>query len=102
MGGLAVKNITITLVNRTRATLVNGVIAATLYGSDNGSTWVSIGSISGRDGATSAYSSNHTCTNYNDTYTYFRITPSNWARKGLGTDQYCGIGELYIYGKTAQ
>lgn len=61
-----------------------------------------IGSISGRDGATSAAASSHACDNYNNTYKYFRITPTNWSRKGLGTDQYCAIGELYIYGDTAQ
>jgi hypothetical protein len=101
LGGNALKNIYVHLYNRTRSSLVNGIIAASLQGSDDGTNWYEIGTISGRDGATSAAGTAHYCTNYNDTYTWFRIVASNWTGKGSASP-YCAIGELYIFGRVGQ
>jgi len=95
------KDIYVTLRNRTRASLVNGVKAATIYGSNNGTNWDSIGSFSGRDGATSAYGSTHYCSNPDTAYTYLKLVPTDWERRTQSSDKYCAIGELYIYGKKA-
>jgi hypothetical protein len=96
------KSIYIVLKNRLRSSLVNGVKSATIYGSDNGSTLVQIGSISGRDGATSALSTTHYCTNHNDSYQYVRLIVHDWDRRGQSTDRYLAIGEIEVYGKLAQ
>lgn len=97
----ALKNISVVIKNRTRASLVNGPIAGTVYGSDNGSAWTAIGSFSGRAGSTSAYVSTVACANVNDAYQYVRIALSDWAGKGDGTNQYCAIGEIEISGRYA-
>ncbi len=93
------KNIYIQLYNRTRASLVNGVISATIQGSDNGSTWTTIGTISGRNGTSSAYGSTHYCNNYDNTYTWIQLVITDWANRNASTDKYVSIGEIYIYGK---
>ena len=100
--GTPLKNIRITLYNRTRASLVNGVIAATIQGSNDGSAWTNIGTISGRDGDTSALGTTHDCNNYNDTYTYIRLNITDWNNKNASADDYVAIGEIYVYGKAAQ
>lgn len=95
------KDIYITLYNRTRASLVNGIIAATIQGSSDGSSWATIGSISGRDGVTSAYGSTHYCNNDDVAYSYIKLVITDWDRRAASTDKYATIGELYIYGKKA-
>ena len=95
------KNIYITLYNRTRSSLVNGIIAATIQGSNDGSSWVTIGSISGRNGALSAYGSTHYCNNYDVAYSYIKLVITDWDRRTASTDKYCTVGELYVYGKKA-
>lgn len=95
------RSIMITLCNRTRSSMVNGVIDSGIYGSNDGINWTQIGSISGRDGGTSAYASNHWCWNSEDTYTWLQLSPTNWANKTASSDKYVAIGEIYIYGLQA-
>lgn len=98
---VALKDIKVTIYNRTRSSLVNGWKAFKVDGSDNGSTWTQIGSFSGRNGATSALGTTHTCTNYNDSYLYVRFRISDWERRTSSTDKYCAVGEIYINGAYA-
>ena len=95
------KDITVTIYNRTRSSLVNGPISGTIYGSDNGSSLTSIGSFSGRSGTTSAGSSTITCNNHSQAYQYVRVSVSNWANKTASSNNYLSIGEIYINGKVA-
>lgn len=88
---VSLKDIVVTIVNRD-ASYVNGVMSGTILGSDDGSTWVTIGSISGRDGTGRLVSTTHACNNSEDTYQYVRINISEWSG-GI-----VAIGEIYIDG----
>jgi hypothetical protein len=99
---IGLKSIYIVLKNRVRGSLVNGVKSATIYGSDDGSSLVQIGSISGRDGTTSGLVTTHYCNNHNDSYQYVRLVVHDWDRRGLSTDRYLAVGEIEVYGKLAQ
>jgi hypothetical protein len=96
------KSIYIVLKNRVRGSLVNGVKSATIYGSDNGSTLTQIGTISGRNGASSGLVTTHYCNNHNDSYQYVRLVVHDWDRRGQSTDRYLAVGEIEVYGKLAQ
>ncbi len=87
----------ISLANRTFS-IVNGVIAATVMGSTDGSSWTTICSISGRNGATSGLLTEHECTDTGVAYQYVRIKPTNWTNYNNSTtsDRYVSIGEIYI------
>lgn len=91
----ALKIAKVSIANRTHASLVNGVIAATIQGSNNGSDWETIGTITGRDGATSGLLTDHECTGA--AYQYVRIKPTNWKNKNAD-EKYVAIGEIYIAG----
>lgn len=93
----AQKIVKFTIANRTFSNYINGVIAATIQGSNNGSTWTNICTISGRNGATSAHVSEHECTDPETPYQYIRIKPTNWNNRGAsGGNSYVAIGEIYI------
>ena len=97
----SLRSIRIRLCNRTRSSLVNGVIDAVISGSNDGTNWTQIGSIAGRDGGTSAYASDHYCWNSEDTYSWVQLSPTNWVNKTASGDKYVAIGEIYIYGLKA-
>lgn len=93
----AVNIVKVSIANRTHASYVNGVIAATIQGSVDGSTWTTICTISGRDGATSALLTDHECIDTGTLYQYVKINPTNWKNKGVsGGNSYVAIGEIYI------
>ena len=87
----------VSIANRT-FTSVNGVIAATVMGSNDGSSWTTICTISGRDGATSALLTEHECTDTGTAYQYIRVRPTNWNNYNNSTtsNRYVSIGEIYI------
>ena len=93
----ALKEIKVTISNRVHDSYVNGIIAGTIYGSNDGSTWTSICTITGRDGATSGYSNEYTCTNTDVAYQYVRVKATNWKNKG-GDQSYVAVGEISITG----
>jgi len=87
----ALENITIKLVNRTKATgvEVNGPKAGYVQGSNNGTSWTPLASFSGFDGTTSAGVSGTISCNNSIAYKYVRITL---------TESGGAIGEIYITG----
>lgn len=91
---VALKDIVVTIYNRTRSSSVNGPTTGTIHGSNDGSTWYQIGSFANRDGSTSGASSVHTCTNTDTAYKYVKLIVSNPAQPNV----YIGIGEIYIDG----
>lgn len=91
---ISLKDIVVTIVNRTSGSAyVGGLINGSILGSDDGSTWTTICSISGRDGGTSGASTTHICNNSEDSYQYVRIAFTKWS----GTSFAC-VGEIYIDG----
>lgn len=87
----------VSIANRTWTSYINGVIAATIQGSTNGSSWTTICTISGRSGATSGLLTEHECTDTGVAYQYVRIKPTNWTNRGAsGGNSYVAIGEIYI------
>ena len=92
-----IKNIEVTLTNRTRASEVNGPIAGTVLGSDDGSAWIELCSFDGFDGATSgAVAGKVICGNYDYAYQYIRVSFTKW----VGSS-YVAVGEMSIAGKMA-
>lgn len=89
-------NIKVTIVNRKRSSLINGIISGVIKGSDDGVSWVDIGTISNRDGATSLGSTTHQCNNNDHTYSYIRINITNWSKSSDA--KYVAVGEIYIDG----
>lgn len=87
----------ISIANRTFS-IVNGVIAATVTGSNNGSNWTTICSITGRNGSTSGLLTEHECTDTGTAYQYVRVKPTNWYNynNSSTSDRYVAIGEIYI------
>jgi hypothetical protein len=102
---IALKNIKLTLRNRTRAGLVNGVITADVYGSNNGTSWTKIGEIgtanaspaTARDGVTSGGGATQYLFFHETPYLYVRINPLTWYQDSGTT--YVSIGEVYHDGQ---
>ena len=92
---VALKDITVTITNRTRDSLVNGIKAGSILGSNDGSTWTTLCTISGRDGAKSNSSTTHACNNETP-YSYVRIKITS-----SSNETYAAVGEITIkgYGK---
>jgi hypothetical protein len=89
------KDIVLTLYNRSRSSGVYGIENATILGSNDGSEWVQIGSIENRDGATSALKTVHECTNHDTAYQYIRLHVTKTSTTLVS------VGELYIDGYQA-
>lgn len=90
---VALKNITVTIRNRSgAASLVNGIVSGTIMGSNDGSTWTTLCTISGRDGATIGKSSTHECNNQT-AYSYVRIKVTSSTN-----NSYVAVGEIEIKG----
>lgn len=93
----AQKVVKVSIANRTWTDYINGVIAGTILGSANGSTWDTICTISGRAGGTSGLLTEHECTNTGVKYQYVRIKPTNWTNRTASSgNSYVAIGEIYI------
>lgn len=92
-------NITMTITNRAdHDTLVNGPISGFIQGSNDGSTWTDLKFFYGRDGATKAASSTHSCDN-NVGYSLLRIYTTNWdLTTGSSSQNECCIGECSVSG----
>ena len=88
----------VSIANRTWDSYVNGIIAATILGSTNGSSWTTICTISDRSGSTSGLLTEHECTDTDTAYQYVRIKPTNWTNYSAGSgNSYVAIGEIYIH-----
>lgn len=107
---IPLKNIGMVIKNRTRSSLVNGPIAGKIYGTDDGSAPADannlLGTFNGLPGATSTAITTlniaaKTSMYYNNAFQYIRIVFTDWNNKGSGSNQYCAIGEIEIYGKYA-
>lgn len=93
----ALKITKFSIANRTFSNYVNGITAATIQGSTDGSSWTTICTISGRNGSTSGLLTEHECTDTETAYQYVRIKPTSWPNKGVsGGNSYVAIGEVYI------
>lgn len=88
----------VSIANRTWTSKINGVIAGSILGSTDGSTWTTIHTITGRDGATSGLLTMHECTDTEVAYQYVRVKPTNWTNRSASSDNYVSIGEIYING----
>lgn len=92
----AQKIVGINIANRTFS-YVNGIIDATILGSTNGSSWVTICEISGRAGGTTGLLTEHECIDTGEMYQYVRIKPTNWNNRTADSgNSYVSIGEIYI------
>lgn len=90
---VALKNITVTITNRnSAASIVNGIISGSIQGSNDGSAWTTIATISGRDGATAGASTTHECGN-ETAYSYVRIKSASSTN-----NSYVAVGEIIIKG----
>lgn len=90
---VVMKDIVVTLSNRSRSDYICGIINAKILGSDDGSSWVEIGSITNRNGSTASLTTTHRCNNTDNTYRYVRISISDWD----GTS-YVAVGNITIDG----
>ncbi len=90
---VALTNITVTIANRAgSSSIVNGIVSGTIQGSNDGSTWVNLCTISGRDGATVGKASIHECSN-ETAYSYIRIKSASSTN-----NSYVAVGEITIKG----
>ena len=94
----ALKNISVTITNRTRSSSVNGAVAGTVLGSNNGSAWVELKAFSGFDGATSGGVAGTVDCGNAIAYRYVRVSFSAWAGGGKGM---C-VGEMRVTGDVAE
>lgn len=89
----ALKNIEITIVNRKRSSLVNGMKKGSIQCSNDGGTWETLCTISGRDGATSQGKTVHALNN-ETAYRFVRVRITS-----SSNDSYAAIGEIQIVGE---
>lgn len=87
-------DLSVTITNRADNEFINGIVAGTIQGSNDGSTWVDICSFSGRDGSTAALSTTHICDNTTIAYQYVKIVESERAVPS----EYVAIGQINISG----
>jgi hypothetical protein len=97
---IPLKNISVVIKNRTRASLVNGILTATIYGGDSaaGCTNVICNITTARSAASAAVTT-HACTNAQVAYRWVKIKPLTWTHDA--TNQYVAVGEIEITGKYA-
>ena len=89
----ALKNISVKLTNRTRSSGVNGPIAGTVLGSNDGNEWTQIGAFSGFDGTTSGGVSGTVVCKNAIVYRYVRVAFTEWVGgKGMS------VGEMSVTG----
>lgn len=92
----AIRIRSIKIVNRTFSSGVNGVINANVkVTNDTTSAWTQLGTISGRDGATSGLVTIHEFSSGDIAYKYVGIDPTSWNKEA---GNYVTIGEIYITG----
>lgn len=91
----AIRIRSIRIANRTFNSGVNGVINARVNATNDTSAWTQLGTISGRDGATSGLVTTHEISSGDVAYKYVGIDPTSW-NKDAGS--YVSIGEIYITG----
>ena len=90
-------DITVNIINRNdRSDNIRGPISGYIEASNDDSTWIDIGSFSGRNGSTQNHSTVHQCDNSTTAYKYVRVRMTDWYPSGNHT--YCAIGEIYISG----
>lgn len=89
---VALLNISVSITNRTYE-YVNGAVVGTILGSNDGESWVEIGSFEGRDGNTNGLTTTHECNN-SDAYQYVRIAASRSSGGLLAMAEVSITGEL--------
>lgn len=90
---VALKNIVVTIANRSRDSLVNGMTAGTIQGSNDGTAWTTLCTISGRNGTKSKSKTTHELKN-DTAYKYLRVNITSSAN-----NSYAAIGEITIEGE---
>lgn len=88
-------NISFTMINRVHASYPGGsFIDFSISGSNDGNSFTKIFQTTGRNGTTSGAASGHAIGN-KTAYRYLKFVPTNWGGKG---SNYCGIGDIYLFG----
>ena len=93
----ALKNISVTLTNRTRSADVKGPIAGTVLGSNDGDAWTEIGAFSGFDGLTSGGVAGTVECGNATAYRYVRVAFTAWEG---GKD--LSVGEMSVTGEISE
>ena len=95
---VALYDCTVTLKNRTHTTYnIGGFISGSFSGSNNGTSWTTLKSFAGRNGATSGYQNSYTLNNSTTAYKYIRCSATNFDKT---ENTYACVDQMTVSGYT--